>query len=171
MKDFFGTDIEYKEIKKETEKSEILSFILNEGEADKSIIEKQVKSAKSNIVYIPYEGAKIIGFVSLAIGNEEAEISYAEILKEYRRHGYGTELMGLCGDYCRKNKIKQLKAKIYLPDKHKISDFFASAGFKKTEEEDKGTFYSMARYFDEIQRMKKGGKKPKGIWPFKFLKS
>ena len=94
---------------------------------------------ENQIIYIALIDKEIVGYLAGSIHVENsynttsiAELDNMFILEEYRKYGIGTKLFNEYKEYCKKNKIEELKVTASSKNTNAIK-FYQKNGFEEFE--------------------------------------
>lgn len=94
---------------------------------------------ENQIIYLAIMNKEIVGYLAGSIHVENsynttsiAELDNMFILEEYRKYGIGTKLFNEFKDYCKKNKIEELKVTASSKNANAIK-FYEKNGFEHFE--------------------------------------
>lgn len=94
---------------------------------------------ENQIIYIALIDKEIVGYLAGSIHVENsynttsiAELDNMFILEEYRKYGIGTKLFNEFKEYCKKNKIEELKVTASSKNTNAIK-FYQKNGFEEFE--------------------------------------
>ena len=91
-----------------------------------------VKCDYKSFNFVAKENDKVVGIINGHSYYDEIHISDFIILEEYRKYGIGTKLFNEFKEYCKKNKIEELKVTASSKNINAIK-FYQKNGFEEFE--------------------------------------